>query len=123
MTVKAGFSPQCPQISHYPEKRGNFCIWTNWQAVQALPPFSPEATGLSLVRPHQIEKSSFEWQPATVSVCQCGHWGRIVCRGSSVAVENEHRVDGKACWRERTQLLVSRPAVGVKLHPMSLNTE
>lgn len=39
-----------------------------------------------------------------------------MCRGNSSAVENKHSVDGKACWRERTKLLVSSPAVRMELH-------
>lgn len=112
LTVKACFSPPYCQINHYPENRANFYIWTNWQAVQALASSSLEATGLWWARPRQAEKLSFEWQPAVVSACQCGHWGRIVHRRHSAVVGNEHKAGRQGCWRAQWSCCFLTPLFG-----------
>lgn len=106
LTVKACFSPLYCQINHYPGNRAKFCIWTNWQAVQTLPSSSLEATGLWRARPRQAEKPSFEWQPAVVSVRQCRHWGRLVCRRHSAVGGNEHKAGGQGWRTERSCCLL-----------------
>ena len=42
-----------------------------------MSPCSLEARQIWLSSPHKTERPSFEWQPATLSVCQCRHWSRI----------------------------------------------